>query len=277
MKRKITKRRSGPRAYDIRKELSQEQLAAFGAVALAWNDVEAMIDVLMCVVSGLHHSLWREFTTHINGIEGKFSIIKESMAKRYGWGKDLQVVIDFEATINDAAQYRHYRDTIIHSRIVDPTHGIGEMTIRRGRIEEILLTADALNTLYDKLFILRDELMELVSFFEIMEDWRARTPEGTLISQLAVQNFHARLAAMAEGKYGAIGPEPPNVEAIAQELVSASSRYNHHRKARQSLPPLPSFPNLLPIPPGLGVPQPTLITGPQEPPQEADPSAGARS
>jgi hypothetical protein len=54
MKRKITKRSSGPRAYDIRKELSQEQLAAFGAVALAWNDVEAMIDVLMCVVSGLH-------------------------------------------------------------------------------------------------------------------------------------------------------------------------------------------------------------------------------
>jgi hypothetical protein len=43
--------------------------------------------------------------------------------------------------------------------------------------------------------------MELVSFFEVMEDWRARTPEGTLINQLAVQNFHARLAAMAEGKY----------------------------------------------------------------------------
>ena len=199
------------------------------------------------------------------------------MAKRYGWGKDRQIFIDFISTLDASAQYRKYRDTIIHSKIVEPTYGIGEMTIRRDRMEEILLTAEALNMLYDNLFILRDEIMALITFFEVMEDWRARQPDGTLVTQLATQNFYARLAAFAEGKYGTLASDPPNVQAIAQELVNASSRYHRRRKERQSLPPLPSFPKLLPIPLGLGAPQPTLIIDPQEPLQEADPSAGARS
>jgi len=54
------------------------------------------------------------------------------------------------------------------------------MTFRRDRLEEVLLTADALNGLYDKLFVLRAELMALISFFEIVEDLRARLPDGTL-------------------------------------------------------------------------------------------------
>src|ERR1700730_12234750 len=174
MKRRITKRRRGPRPFDIRKELSKEQLAALGAVALAWNDVEAMIDVLLCVVSGLHYRMWREFTTRINGIDGKFALIKAAMRDRFGFREDSKMLRDFDSTLDVAAQYRKYRDTIIHSRIIDTAQGIGEMTIRRDRLEEILLTAGALNNLYDKLFVLRTELMALISFFEVMEDWRAR-------------------------------------------------------------------------------------------------------
>src|ERR1700736_383125 len=85
--------------------------------------------------------------------------------------------------------------------------GIGEMTIRRDRLEEILLTAGALNNLYDKLFVLRTELMALISFFEVMEDWRARLPDGTVIAQLATQNYHSRMTAMDEGKYGILLPD----------------------------------------------------------------------
>jgi hypothetical protein len=47
MKRRISHRRRGSRAYDIKKDLSSPLLAALGAVALAWNDVEAMIDLLI--------------------------------------------------------------------------------------------------------------------------------------------------------------------------------------------------------------------------------------
>jgi len=268
MKRRITKRRSGPRAYDIRKELSKDQLAALGAVTLAWNDVEAMIDVLLCVVSGLHHRMWREFTTRINGIEGKFALIKSAIRDRYGFADNSATVRDFSSTLDAAAQYRKYRDTIIHSRIVDTEQSIGEMTIRRDRLEEVLLTSDALNKLYDKLFVLRNEIMGLISFFEGVENLRVRLPDGTLIEHLATQNFHARLAAMAEGKYGAVSSDPPNEQSIAQELVSASSRYNHYQHQRKSLPPLPSFPGLLPIHLGLATPPPILLSDPPEPPQE---------
>jgi len=268
MKRRVTKRPRGPRAYDIRTELSKEQLAALGAVTLAWNDVEAMIDVLLCVASGIHHKMWREFTTRINGIDGKFAIMKAAITDRYGFLNDSEMLMEFFSTLAVAAQYKKYRDTIIHSRIIDAVQGIGEMTFRRDRLEEVLLTADALNGLYDKLFVLRAELMALISFFEIVEDLRARLPDGTLISRLATQNFNARLAAMAEGKYGAIGNDPPNEEAIVQELATAMSRYHSHQRQRKSLPPLPSFPALPPIHLGLGAFQPVPLNDPPEPPQE---------
>jgi hypothetical protein len=142
------------------------------------------------------------------------------------------------------------------------------MTIRRDRIEEVLITSDALNNFYDKLFVLRNELMSLISFFEFVEDWRSRMTDGNLMPLLANQNFHARLAAMAEGKYGVFASDPPNEQARAQELVSASSQYFHHQRQRKSLPPLPSFSALPPIHLGLGGFQPVPLSDPPEPPQE---------
>jgi hypothetical protein len=133
MKRRISHRRRGPRAYDIKKDLSSPLLAALGAVALAWNDVEAMIDLLMCVITRLPHNLWREFTTRINGIDGKFAIIKHAIASTYGIPASSEMYSEFQDTLSAAAECRSYRDSVIHSRIVDISHGIGEMTFRRDR------------------------------------------------------------------------------------------------------------------------------------------------
>ena len=190
MKRRVTQRRYGPRAHDIKKELSREQLAALGAVALAWNDVEAMIDVLLCVVMSTPHKLWRELTTRINGIEGKFSIIKTCIKDRFGINGGL--FDDIVDTLSAAAQYRGYRDTIVHSRVVDTKNSIAEMRFRRDKQEEVLLTADALNNLYDRLLCIRDEAMHLISFFEALEDRRALLPDGTMVEWLAMERWHAR-------------------------------------------------------------------------------------
>jgi hypothetical protein len=45
-----------------------------------------------------------------------------------------------EDTLGAVAQYRGYRDTVVHSRIIDATLGIAEMTFRRDRIEEVIIT-----------------------------------------------------------------------------------------------------------------------------------------
>jgi hypothetical protein len=84
MKRKVKERRRPNRPWDPRKDLSADQLAAFGAMRLAWNDTEAVFDVLFCVVTMVPHILWREIATRINGIEGKREIIKIAVERRWG-------------------------------------------------------------------------------------------------------------------------------------------------------------------------------------------------
>jgi hypothetical protein len=239
MKRKVTARRRGQRPYDIRMEFSKEQLAGVGAMAFMWNEIEAMLNLLLCVCLMLPPALWREVHTRIHGIDGTIAIIRAASAlifyNRGGWIENA--ITD---TFAAATQYKGYRDTIIHSRIIDVNSGIGEMSIRRGKIEEVLLSTDALNRLYEHMWHLHREIMELVTFFE---HWRDRAVGGGADRQIA-----SRLAAMDEGKYGVttlIGTGAPPDE---QGLQDAIARYQHYQRQRKSLQPLPSFPPLPPDP-----------------------------
>lgn len=246
MKRKVEERRRfRMHAYDVRDEISREQLAALGACALVWNDVEAMLDVLLCVVMRIHHAVWRELTTRINGIDGKIGLIKHAMKTRFGFGEDA-----FDGALTDTlaavAQYRGYRDTCIHARIIDPFQGVGEMAIRRGKIEEVLLTDAALWRLYEHMLALKNELYELITFFEALEGLRALTKDGEPVEHLATELMLARYQAMAEGKPGVISAEDfsktSDKQALEQEAQDAQARYQHHRCQRLELPPLPSLP-----------------------------------
>jgi hypothetical protein len=137
MKRKVAARRRARRPYDIRTEFSREQLAGVGAAAFMWNEIEAMLNLLLCVCLALPPALWREVYTRIHGIDGAIAIIRAVCASIFsteGWIADA--ITDTFASVT---QYRGYRDTIIHSRIIDIDASIGEMSIRRDRIEEQLM------------------------------------------------------------------------------------------------------------------------------------------
>ncbi|SRR6266404_2131893 len=165
MKRTITKRRARRvRSYDSRKDLSKDTLAGIGAVALAFNDLQAMLEILVCVCLDINPSIWREFCTRLGGIEDKIALIKFGFKNVFSSAPDIHEMT--ENTLASVSQYKGYRDSIIHSRVIDIDAGIAEMTFRRNKIEEILITEEALNSLYDHILVTIQEIRELISLME---------------------------------------------------------------------------------------------------------------
>jgi hypothetical protein len=247
MKKKVTERRKGKvRAYDVRKDLTKENLAALGAVTLAWNDVEAMLDVLLCVCMNINPDAWRELTTRINGIDGVIALLKFSFGKMFFLAPAVLKLT--EDTLGAASQCKGDRDTIIHSRVIDVPQGIAEMAFRRDKIEEVLITEDALNKLYDHIHTLYLEIRELIALADAMhtavevghEDKAGEGYAGRLL-----RRYNIRLAIMDEGKPGVIAASSLNfvreqgAESTLQEFRDAMSRYQHYQNQRKSLPPLP--------------------------------------
>jgi hypothetical protein len=245
MKRRVsTRRQQRTWSYDVRKDLTQEQLAGIGAMALAWNDAEAMYDLLLCVSLGLNHNLWREVAPRFNGIEGKHEIIRQSFLFRQGLGAGFITDL-IENTIGGVGELRGYRDAVIHSRVIDVNLQIGESASRRGgKIDEVLLTEKALSGLCDRMTLIRQELQHLISWVEAIETLRTYDTEGKPVVHLAMQNLFARLTAMAEGKPGIIVSSDlsSSTEEIGLRAQDALAQYQHYQARRRSLPPLPSFP-----------------------------------
>jgi hypothetical protein len=71
MRRKGPKLRQSWRRSDIKREINAEQLASLGAVILAYNDVEDLVDYVLGISMRLHHRLFVELGSRINGMEGK--------------------------------------------------------------------------------------------------------------------------------------------------------------------------------------------------------------
>jgi hypothetical protein len=246
MKRRVEKRRMGMvRAYDVRKDLSSETLGALGACALIFNDLQAMLEILVGLVIGANPFSWKELNNRISSIEYKIEICKFAFKNLLTLPDDMYSMV--ENSFVALSQYKGYRDTAIHSRIIDVNKGIGEMTFRRDKIEEILITEQALNGLYDHMFVLVDELREMVSLVEALETLKVTDAKDPNAYKRLMVRHAARMVAMAEGKPGAIAASgigfalSQDEQTTAREAQDAFSRFRHYQDQRKSLPPLPAF------------------------------------
>jgi hypothetical protein len=75
-----SKNRSEKRTGDIRKDLTQNQLAWIGSVALAFNEAETQLDLLLLVAFSLG-DVAHELTSRINGVDGKVELAKIGIAQ----------------------------------------------------------------------------------------------------------------------------------------------------------------------------------------------------
>jgi hypothetical protein len=223
---KLSTNRSG----DIRKDLSESQLARIGSVAIAYNEAETLIDILLALSLKLHPTLPAALTSRINGIDGKIELLKIAYKSL---GADTSVFGALCECLgeNGFSQLKKYRDGVIHARVLDAPKGIGLTIAKRGKFDEILLTTDALDGIYERLVSIRYELAEFVMILSALRNYESAAKTATSSSNPLADLLLEKLKTDTE-----------------QDIQAFLSRYRSHQKSRSSLPPLPEFPDQSPVP-----------------------------
>lgn len=227
MRRKTTSQDHRWREYDIKKDIKPERLAAIGALNVAWNDIEGAIDVCTCLAMEAPYPLWLDLTSRINGLDGKFAIIKKSAREHIRFPEKVATAIC--ATIEAIAEHKTFRDSVIHARIIDPDEDVAPANASKGTQYEVIVSQKALDSLFDRLSCLQNEIDDVLHL------------------------FHFRcvvLRASRTGQSGVAGD--PDAARALRSIPFYFAQLQEHQKHRQSLAPLPSFPLKPPVPPASG-------------------------
>jgi hypothetical protein len=220
MRRVARAGRSGGRTGDIRQDLSHDQLAALGAVLLSFSEAEWIIDQLLYDALRLHPAIWRDVATRINGVE-KVSLIKLAAEQVVGFGgEELQLI---RQTLGDYGAHRKYRDSLAHAHIFDAASGIGDVTNKRDAIYEVLLTAEALEILYQHVTALRREL-------------------DIVANALSLQ-FHNKVRPDVTAWYAQQYAGNPSLPPPGRDLADCLSSLRAAQEERRRLSPLPEIPD----------------------------------
>jgi hypothetical protein len=199
---------------DIRKDLTEKQLAGIGAVAIAYNETEALLDVILARLLGLPPELSIQVTSRIHGIDGKIELIKI-------WAKDLNAPCTLNSLLSHTlgnegktgfSLIKKYRDHVAHARAIDAPTGMAKTPGKRGKTLDVLLTVNWLEAIYLRIVAIQREM--------------------EIASEIAF-----KLHALFGQPKSQLEPE------IREHLV----QYQQHQKHRLSLPPLPEFPSELEI------------------------------
>lgn len=200
------------RSVDPFRNLSTDQLAYIGAIAMLYNDAEDVVDDLCG--AGLHIPIRdKEVLSRINGIDGKIELIK-LCAKQ--WGFDAAEQAFLASSLGDAGfkQLKKWRDAVVHARLLDRETSIARVYERRGAVAEVLLSLDALKGLFARLDLMKVELYALT----VVTDVRSKLiRDGDRL-------------------------EPEHKERLEREDREWWVRARSHQTQRLSLPPMPEFP-----------------------------------
>jgi len=244
MKRDRSSRKAN-RTGNIRQDLSVAQLAAIGAAAVAYIEAEVLIDVLLFRALGISADMSKNLTSRINGVDGKIELAKIAV-RELGASDELLELL--AGTLGDGGFgiAKKFRDSVIHARVLDAPAGLALSPGKRGKTNEVLLTVAALNGLYDRLTLLRLELIEACQIAARL--WLDRKMKETANSVRPLAPLAAEFADHMQSKTG------PEIQAVI-------AQYRQHQNHRLSLPPLPAFPEESPLPSGTeaGPPPPQTI------------------
>jgi hypothetical protein len=196
---------------NIKIDLTEKQLAAFGAAALAYNVLEDQIDTLLLVTTQIPDWLFEQVSSRIHGLDGKIAIIQEAI-KQSGLGSnDIKTLTESVAVFGD---FKKTRDTLIHARIVNAPLAVGRGTKQRGASPfEVLLSLPALDAFYEHILALQRELAS----------------GGILL------NGAVTLKRCAE--------DDPNKSRFEEELRVHKAQFLENHRRRLALKPLPKFPD----------------------------------
>ena len=205
------KERSGGNTADIKRDLSGEQLAGIGAVVVAWNEIEFMLDVALYSGEELKATCLQEDLPR-RRLDEK---IRQASKAAVRWNLPTSILKSIELSADAFSKLKDLRNAVAHSRVFDARTGIGHRVTAKGEIQEVLLTAEALEWLYQQLLLLCFELRCLLAIFDLVRTTECAEKAGLI-------------------KVGQVDPMP--------EVGDWHSMLDKASKDRQGLGPAPSFP-----------------------------------
>jgi hypothetical protein len=155
--------------FDPKRAYSAEQLAEIGAIALRMNQIEAHIDFIGSHILFAKAPFWLKIATDkAISMDKKLDLLVECIER-----SDLMSE-DTKHRINDCfaevRQCRAYRNAVIHHHIYDHEKGIGAFVDQKKKNYQILVSLDALTTLYSIMCSLLEEVREVDMLFRIETD-----------------------------------------------------------------------------------------------------------
>lgn len=204
--------RSGDTREDIKVDFSVEQLAGIGAVAMAWNEIEFMLDVAIYSGEALPASCLQDDLPR-RRLDEK---IKDFGNAAKAWMLPESCLRSLEQSAAAFSGYKDLRNAVVHSRIYSAQKAIGNRISLKGEIFEVRLTVDALEWLYKQLVNLRWELRCALAIFDLVRTTRVAELNGWV-------------------KQGQIDPIP--------EVMEWLDRLNQCQQERQKLGVAPTFPS----------------------------------
>lgn len=210
MRRRSTTEERPYRSFDFYEEVEPKRLQAIGAISLAWNWLEGALDTAFAVAFDIHPTLWTEVISRINGMDAKLELLRRS-ARLYEDVSPSWWIETISKTLNAVGSHKTYRDGVIHVRLVHPDAQVADTPRRKGNLDEVLVSQQALDGLYRRIRLLAQEANLVASYFTN----RWLTTNGS--------------------------SEAQQLEA-AELLVNGMKQLQDLQRARESLEPLPDFP-----------------------------------
>jgi hypothetical protein len=204
----------GKNVPDVKSAYTIDQLAEIGAIALTWNQTEMFVDFLLLIVLKMPVGLWTPVAKRINGMEGKLAILRLRAEQSEILTDEARSCI--KTSLDAVAEYKTYRDAIVHSLTFDADQGIALETGRKAMSQQVLVTKEALAGLYQRLVLLIDELKSIDLLFRLGDE------QGAM--------------AIYRGK-----PEPLKLRR-EKDVPYGVSQTRELQRRRLTLPPLPTFP-----------------------------------
>ena len=212
--------RGGVRYGDVKKDLSHEQLAGIGAVAISFNDLEFELDVLLAMALAAPDPLLMDVAKRVKGLEDRVDLAKMAIDHWQNLANFVNAPTDYrfdavaKASLGAFSQQKKYRDLIVHSRVYHNSDKIGEMINYKGSHEQVLLSEAALEWVYQINLALTAELNLIRHYVRYIS-----------------------YSLIYDG-----GHFPTNMQ-LDPEALSLLDKARHHQRSRASLGPAPKFPD----------------------------------
>lgn len=206
---------------DPKKAYTLEQLAEIGAIALKWNQIEAHIDFVGSHILFAKTPFWLRLATNkVMSEKTKQKLLEECTDRAELLDDRAKSAVS--SCFRKIDECRSYRNAIIHHHIYDHKKGIGSYINEKKSPYQILVSIDALSTLYKNMSFLLEELREIDLLFRIETD--AQRP-GSMNEQT--------------GEF-----MPLSLEELRTQIVPEHTRrLEAIQRERKTLPKLPQFPD----------------------------------